>query len=70
MNTRTSAANLGQAVKELSIEWQRTRSHWRDVKSTEFEQKFLDDLPSSIARATAVIEEIDAILRKVRSDCE
>ena len=70
MNTRASAANLAQAVKDLLVHWQETQTYWRDVKSREFEQKFLADLPHHAARAATVIEEIDGLLRKVRIDCE
>lgn len=70
MSTRVSASNLMQAVKELSIQWQQTRTHWHDVKGQEFERRYLVELPNQAARAVSVIEEIDAILRKVRSDCE
>ncbi len=70
MNPRGSAASLGEAVKELSIEWQQTKSYWRDVKSMEFEKNYLDALPSYVARATTFMEEIDTLLRKVKTDCE
>jgi hypothetical protein len=70
MNVRGSAANLVQAAKDLSVHWQETKAFWRDVKSQEFESTYLDQLPSHVARATAAIEEIDGLLRKVRSDCE
>lgn len=70
MNTRAAAANLGQATKDLSIAWQQTRTYWRDVKSIEFESKFLDPLPGYIARASTALEELDALLRKVKADCE
>lgn len=70
MNTRATAANLAQATKDLSIAWQQTKSSWRDVKSAEFEGKFLDPLPGYIVRASAAIEELDALLRKVKADCE
>ena len=70
MNVKGSAAHLAQAAKDLNVEWQETKAHWRDVKSQEFEGNYLDVLPSYIARAMASIEEIDALLRKVRSDCE
>jgi hypothetical protein len=70
MSIRASAANLGQAAKNLMIEWGHTRAYWRDAKSIEFEKEFLEDLPHHVARAAAVIEELDGILRKVRSDCE
>ncbi len=70
MNTRASAANLTQAMKNLSVEWQAARAQWRDAKSAEFEEEFLADLPHHASRAAAVIEELDTLLRKVRSDCE
>lgn len=70
MNIRGSAANLAQAAKDLSIHWQETKASWRDVKTREFEASYLDQLPSHVARAMAAMEEIDALLRKVRNDCE
>ena len=70
MNLRSSASNLTQAVKDLSGHWHQTQSSWRDVKSAEFERTYLENLPNIAARATSVIEEIDAILRKVKADCE
>ncbi|MEO6848481.1 MAG: hypothetical protein ABI443_12260 [Chthoniobacterales bacterium] len=65
-----SATGLGQSMKELAIAWEYTKSHWQDAKSREFEQKYLAELPHHIARAAVVIEELNGILKKVRSDCE
>ena len=70
MSTRVSGANLLQAVKDLSLHWQQTRESWRDVKSLQFEQTYLDELAPQVTRATAAMEELDALLRKVRKDCE
>ena len=70
MSARASAAQLVQAMKELSMEWEQTRSHWRDLKSREFEEKFLAELPLDIGRAVGAMEEIETVLRKVRKDCE
>ena len=70
MSTRDSATQLVQAMKELSVEWDQTRAYWHDVKSLEFEEKFLAELPHHIKRAADAMEEIDAVLRKVRNDCE
>jgi len=66
----TSATQLAQALKELSLEWEQTREYWRDAKSREFEGKFLSELPQHIRRAVDAMEEIETVLRKVRSDCE
>ena len=65
-----SGANLAQALKELSMHWQSAREHWRDVKSQQFEKDYLEELPHLVARGTAAIEELDALLRKVGADCE
>ena len=70
MSTRGSGANLVQAVKDLSFEWQETKTYWHDIKSHEFERKYMEKLPAHVARALTVIEEIDALLRKVKNDCE
>lgn len=70
MSIRVSASNLATATKDLAIEWQRTKAIWRDVKSDEFERKYLDDLPTLVASANPIMEEIDALIRKVRNDCE
>ena len=61
--------NLVQAVKDLSLEWQQTRTCWRDIKSQEFEKKYLENLSHHVARARVVIAEINVLLRKVRTDC-
>jgi hypothetical protein len=70
MSTRPSAGNLAQALKDLSLEWAQTKETWRDVKSDEFERHYLDPLPHEVTRAISVIEEVDALLRKVKHDCE
>jgi len=70
MSTKGSASNLVQAVKNLAFEWEQTKSYWHDVKSQEFEKTYLQDLPTLATRATSVMEELDNLLKKVRSDCE
>jgi head-tail adaptor len=70
MSVRAAAVGLAQAGEELWNAWQDAKVHWADVKSAQFEQKYLADLPRHIAQAAIVIEEIDTLLRKVRNDCE
>lgn len=70
MSTQGSASNLAQAARILNLEWEKTKTYWRDVKSQEFEHTYLEDLPGQVASATAAMEEMDLLLKKVRSDCE
>jgi hypothetical protein len=69
MNVRESAAKLSVGAKELAAAWDETRSYWRDLKAQEFAEAYLEPIPHHVARAATVIEEIEALLRKVRSDC-
>jgi hypothetical protein len=68
--SNVSASNLSQAFKDLNIAWQDTKTYWRDIKSQEFEYKYLKELPAQIAHVRTVMEEMDLLLRKVRNDCE
>ncbi len=70
MSAKESSANLVQALKELSLKWQETKVHWRDGKAQQFEREYLEDLPDHVQRTMSVMQEIDVLLKKVRSDCE
>ena len=70
MNAAGSAASLVQAMKNLNLQWQETQASWHDVKSQEFEKRYLEPLPGHVASAISVMEEINMLLKKIRSDCE
>lgn len=70
MSTQITASTLVLALKELSRDWEYTKSHWNDAQSRDFEEKYLEELPHHVARVAAVMEEINTLLKKVRSDCE
>jgi len=70
MNISGSAANLVQSLKNLMNEWEMTKSSWHDIKSQEFERNYLEELPQQVASAITVMEELDLLLKKIRSDCE
>jgi hypothetical protein len=70
MSTLGSSANLSSALKELIARSRETEVHWHDAKRQEFQRHYLEQLPHDVARAISVIEEIDALLKKVRRDCE
>jgi hypothetical protein len=61
---------LGGITKELWMQWQETRSAWRDAKSDEFQHKYLEELVSGVDKTVAVIEQLDKLILKIRHDCE
>ncbi len=70
MSTQGNASSLAQAARTLNLEWEKTKEHWRDAKSLEFEDHYLADLPGQVAAAINAMEEIEGLLKKVRRDCE
>jgi len=70
VSTTTSKGRLVGASKELALKWEETKNYWRDAKSQEFERQYLQELFAGVNRAVSVIEKLDEILKKVRSDCE
>jgi hypothetical protein len=61
---------LGALTKDLANRWQRARESWRDAKADEFQRRYLDELHSSVDKAMQVIEQLDKLMAKIRSDCE
>jgi hypothetical protein len=67
---RGNGLKLATVTKELSYQWQQTKEYWNDAKSEEFERKYIEELLSNVDRAVAVIDELDKLVGKIRSDCE
>jgi len=65
-----NGAKLTALTKALSLQWEDTKNYWRDSKSEEFERQYIQELLTSAERAVAVIQQIDKLIAKIRSDCE
>jgi hypothetical protein len=67
------SGNKGRLVgltRELLLQWEETKNYWRDAKSEEFERKYLTELSAHVNRAIIVLDQLEELLKKVRSDCE
>ncbi len=67
------SGNKGRLIgltRDISLEWAETKNYWRDVKSEEFDRRFMAELSVHVNRAVLVLEQMDELLKKVRSDCE
>jgi hypothetical protein len=67
------SGNKGRIVgltRELLLQWAETKNYWRDAKSEEFERKYMTELSAHVNRAIIVLEQLEELLKKVRSDCE
>ncbi|HZF00588.1 MAG TPA: hypothetical protein VE344_01710 [Methylomirabilota bacterium] len=70
MSMAGSKSRLVGATKELSLKWEQTKNYWRDQKSLEFEHRFLQELFAGVDKTVVIVEKLDELLKKVRSDCE
>ena len=70
MSAVGSKGRLAGASKELALKWEDTRNYWRDDKSRDFDRKYMQELFAGMDKAVNVIEKLDELLKRVRSDCE
>ena len=70
MSLSANKARLQAVTRDLSSQWHQTKDHWQDVKAQEFEHKYLEDLFASVDAATEVIDQLDKVIARIRSDCE
>jgi len=70
MSVSSNSNRLSAVTKELLNHWRETGEHWRDAKSKEFENRYLQELFAGVDTTNSVIEQLDKILKKIRSDCE
>jgi hypothetical protein len=57
-------------TRDISLEWAETKNYWQDAKSEEFDRRFMNELSAQVNRTMVVLEQLDELLKKVRSDCE
>jgi len=52
------------------LRWAETKEYWKDAKSREFEQRYMTELFARVDKTAMVIEKLDELLNRVKSDCE
>ena len=70
MNLSGQKSRLTALTKQLSLDWVETKAHWSDARSREFEARHMVELFASVDRAALMLDKLEALLSKVRSDCE
>jgi hypothetical protein len=70
MSLSANKSRLMALTRELSIQWEDTQHHWRDARSQEFGQKYMERLLLDVEKAVTVCDKLDKLITHVRSDCE
>lgn len=70
MNLSGNKGRLVGLTRDISLRWAETKNHWRDARSEEFERRFMTELSESVNRAVTIVDKLEELLKRVRSDCE
>jgi hypothetical protein len=70
MNLSGNKGRLVGLTRDISLRWADTRNYWRDARSEEFDQRYMAELNAAVGRAVTILDKLDEVLKKVRSDCE
>ncbi len=70
MSMRGNQGRLVGLTRDILLQWAETKNYWRDAKSEEFERRFMAELSAHVDRAAMVMEKLEELFKKVRSDCE
>jgi len=52
------------------LRWLETKNHWRDGKSREFEEHYLQELMARVDKTVTLIDKLEEVLKKVHNDCD
>ena len=66
----SNGSKLMAITRQLSGQWQQTKEQWQDAKTQEFERQYMTELFSSVDKTVAVMEQLEKLISKIRSDCE
>jgi hypothetical protein len=66
----SNGSKLMAITRHLSGQWQQTKEYWQDAKAEEFERQYMTELFSSVDKTVAVMEQLEKLINKIRSDCE
>jgi len=70
MSLSVCKTRLATVTREIGNQWDQTKHFWQDAKCQEFEHEYIELLQSSVEKAVTVIDELDKVISKIRSDCE
>ncbi len=65
-----SSSNLETSTRDLLLAWERAQEKWRDAKSQQFGQTFIQPVPDLVVQARDAMAQLESLLRKIKHDCE
>lgn len=70
MGVYEGRGGLTKATRELLLRWQDTKSNWQDAVADQFEKKYLEMLEKDVKTAVGAMDQMAALLSRIRNDCQ
>ena len=70
MNLSGNKSRLVGLTREIMLRWGETKNSWRDARAEEFDHRFMAELDAQVNRTVLIVDKLDELLKKVRSECE
>jgi hypothetical protein len=69
MGVYEGRGTLAKAIKQLDNRWIDARMSWDDVRSREFEERFLVPLRMDLRNAVSAMDQMATLLTRIRAEC-
>jgi hypothetical protein len=69
MGVYEGRGTLAKAIKQLDNRWIDARMSWDDVRSREFEERFLMPLRMDLRSAVSAMDQMATLLTRIRAEC-
>jgi len=70
MSVGGDKSRLTALTRDILLRWAETKEHWHDARSEEFGRRYMAELAASVNRTVVIVEKLDEVLKKIRTDCE
>ncbi len=68
MGVHESCAKIKQSIEDMNIVWSQTKEVWKDEKSRQFENEFVERLSAEIKKAESSLDNISPLLNRIQSE--
>lgn len=69
MSMEGSRQRLQASLRELKVQWERTRLVWQDAAAAEFGERYVDALDQAIRAAMPAMEMMAESVARLRREC-
>lgn len=70
MGVYEGRGTLGKAIKQLESRWMEARMSWDDIRSREFEERFLMPIKSDLMMAVSAMDQMAVLINRIHQECE